>query len=78
MLDGRNQMALFFTDYSLSLFGLRDGYWKYIYESGAQRSKLFNLCDDARESRDLTDEHPERVNAYKTRLADWGARQSSW
>jgi arylsulfatase A-like enzyme len=41
MLDGVSRMSLFSTDYSLSLFGLRDGCWKYVYEPDVQRSKLF-------------------------------------
>jgi arylsulfatase A-like enzyme len=32
MLDGVSRISLFSTDYSLSLFGLRDGCWKYVYE----------------------------------------------
>jgi len=74
MLDGVSRMSLFSTDYSLSLFGLRDGCWKYVYEPGVQRSKLFNLCDDAGESRDLTSDNAARVAAYRARLIDWSAR----
>lgn len=76
-LDGRSGMALFYTDYSLSLMGLRDDCWKYIYELGSGRSKLFDLCDDPAETRDLSSLHPERVAAYRARLSNWGAAQKA-
>ncbi|HTG14642.1 MAG TPA: sulfatase/phosphatase domain-containing protein, partial [Blastocatellia bacterium] len=70
-------MALFYTDYSLSLMGLRDGCWKYVYELDSGRSRLFDLCEDAEESRDRSTLQPERVAAYKARLARWSAAQKA-
>ena len=71
MLDGVNRLSLLSTDYSLALLGLRDGCWKYVYEPGVNRSKLFNLCGDEGETRDLASEYEVRVAAYRARLVDW-------
>jgi phosphoglycerol transferase MdoB-like AlkP superfamily enzyme len=70
-LEGKPGMALFYTDYSLGLTGLRDGCWKYIYELDSKRSKLFDLCQDAAELNDLSSSHPERVMAYRSLLNRW-------
>jgi arylsulfatase A-like enzyme len=76
-LDARERMALFFTDYSLTLMGLRDGCWKYIYELDSGRSKLFDLCADASESVDLSASNPDAVTSYRERLLRWSAAQKS-
>jgi arylsulfatase A-like enzyme len=76
-LAARPGMALFYTDYSLSLTGLRDGGWKYIYELDAGRSKLFDLRRDPAEQHDLSRLHPDRVKAYRNLLARWSAAQKA-
>jgi hypothetical protein len=76
-LEGPPEMALFYTDYSLSLLGLRDGCWKYIYEMDTGRSKLFDLCRDAGELNDLSGFHSERVAEYRDRLARWSVAQKA-
>lgn len=76
-LAGHSRMALFFTDYSLSLMGLRDGGWKYIYELDSDRSKLFDLRQDAAELNDLSPLHPERVMAYRDLLTRWSVAQKA-
>jgi arylsulfatase A-like enzyme len=76
-LEGRSRMALFYTDYSLSLMGLRDGCWKYIYELDSGRSKLFDLRQDAAELNDLSHLDPERVTAYRSLLTRWSAAQKA-
>ena len=76
-LEAQRHMALFYTDYSLSLIGLRDGCWKYIYELESGRSKLFDLCADAAESTDLSSFHPDRVAAYGVRLSRWASAQKA-
>jgi arylsulfatase A-like enzyme len=76
-LEQQNSMALFFTDYSLRLMGLRDGCWKYIYEMDSGRSKLFNLCEDPRESRDLSSQNRDRVAAYSEHLLKWSSAQKA-
>lgn len=77
MLKGGHRMALFYTDYSLSFLGLRDGCWKYIYELESGRSKLFDLCRDAAERDDLAPRHPERVAAYRAHVRRWSAAQKA-
>lgn len=77
LLARGNKMALFFTDYSLNFAGLRDECWKYIYDASADRSRLFNVCEDAAESRDVSREHAQRVAEYKVRVVDWSAAQAS-
>jgi arylsulfatase A-like enzyme len=74
-LSGESDTALFYTDYSLSLMGLRDGCWKYLYELDSGRSKLFDLCEDPSESKDVSALNPERVAAYRNRVTRWSAAQ---
>jgi arylsulfatase A-like enzyme len=77
-LDGRSRMALFFTDYSLPLVGLRDGRWKFVHDLASGRSKLFDLDHDAGERTDLSSLHPSRVAAYQRALRAWSAGQKSY
>src|SRR5262249_33665528 len=65
------RMALFFTDYSLTLVGFRDQCWKYIYELDSGRSKLFDLCNDPGELNDLALTRPELTAAYHDRAVSW-------
>jgi arylsulfatase A-like enzyme len=75
LLDGAERMALFYTDYSLGLAGLRDGRWKFIHEFDTGRAKLFDLWADAGERVNLAGQHPERVRAYRQQLKRWSAAQ---
>src|SRR5262249_51877045 len=52
MLDAETGLALFCTDYSLGLLGLRDGRWKMIHELDSGRDRLFDLEADAAEQQD--------------------------
>jgi arylsulfatase A-like enzyme len=78
--DGRSilapdaRMALFFTDYSRGWVGLRDGCWKYLFETDASRSKLFDVCADSGETRDRAADEIARVDAYRDRLLAWAVR----
>jgi lipoteichoic acid synthase len=76
-LDGKSNVALFYTDYSLSLMGLRDGCWKYIYELDSGRSKLFDIFADPSESNDLTLSNSARAAAYKAHLSRWAGSQKA-
>jgi arylsulfatase A-like enzyme len=76
-LEGEPRMALFFTDYSLSLVGLRDGRWKFVHDLASGRSKLFDLERDPEESADISLDHPVRVAAYVRRVWDWSAAQKA-
>jgi len=76
-IDGEPDMTLFYTDYSLSLMGLRDGCWKFIYELESGRSKLFDVCADESESNDVAPSEAERVEAYRTHLQKWASAQKA-
>jgi phosphoglycerol transferase MdoB-like AlkP superfamily enzyme len=75
LLGPEPRMALFFTDYSIGWLGLSDGCWKYLFEMDANRSRLFDVCDDPGETRDRAPEFPERVSGYRTRVREWAAAQ---
>jgi phosphoglycerol transferase MdoB-like AlkP superfamily enzyme len=76
LLDDKPRMALFFTDYSLGFLGLYDSCWKMIFETGAKRSKLYDVCKDPEETQDLSEKNAERVSAYRARLEQWIAAQN--
>jgi arylsulfatase A-like enzyme len=75
LLSGPELVALFCTDYSMGLIGLRDGPWKMIHEVETGRSRLYNLLRDPDEKTDLCQEHPERVETYTHHLCEWAAAQ---
>jgi arylsulfatase A-like enzyme len=75
LLEPRDRMALFYTDYTLGLLGLRDGCWKMIHELESHRSRLFDLCGDPAETVDRAATEPARVAAYRDRLERWSAAQ---
>lgn len=74
-LAGRSRMALFFTDYSLGLLGLRDGCIKDIYELESGRSRMFDICADPDERTDLAAGMASRAAEYRDRLKGWSAAQ---
>jgi arylsulfatase A-like enzyme len=78
LLDARPRMALFLTDYSLGLMGLRDGRWKFLHELETERSKLFDLAKDGEERQDLSGGFPTRVAAYRERLRHWSGAQKAF
>ena len=75
ILEPRHNMALFCTDYSQGLLGLRDERWKFIHNLDTGRSQLFNLEGDPVELSDLSAQYPERVEAYRAHLVHWSANQ---
>jgi lipoteichoic acid synthase len=75
LLSAEPRMALFCTDYSLGLVGLRDGRWKMIHELDSGRSQLFDLETDPGEKCDLSSEMPERTAVYREHLQRWAAAQ---
>jgi arylsulfatase A-like enzyme len=75
LLGGEPRMALFCTDYSLGLVGLRDGRWKMIHELDSGRSQLFDLEADPDETCDLSGRMGERTAVYRERLLRWAAAQ---
>jgi len=77
MLRPDTGMALFFTDYSLPLAGLRDGPWKYVLEVGAERSELYNIRNDPSERANLFASQPERVARYRAHVESWIAAEKA-
>jgi hypothetical protein len=75
LLEPRDRMALFYTDYTLGWLGLRDGCWKFMYEVESRRARLFDLCVDPAETKDLSASEAIRVAAYRDRLDRWSAAQ---
>lgn len=78
MLDSAPRMALFFADYSLGLLGLRDGRWKFIYEIGSGRARLFDMERDPREMLDVSVREPTRVSWYDQVVRGWSGAQKSY
>ena len=76
LLQIQPNMALFFTDYSLGLLGLRQDRWKFIYEVESARSKLFDLAEDPEEKRNVDYRYPARSRAYREHLRGWIASQN--
>jgi len=76
-LQARSTLVLFYTDYSLTLIGLRDGRWKYLYELESGRSKLFDIQTDAEEKMDLASMNPGRVSTYRDRVCEWASAQKA-
>jgi phosphoglycerol transferase MdoB-like AlkP superfamily enzyme len=75
LLDAQSGMALFCTDYSIGLLGLRDGDWKMIHELETGRSRLFDLRTDPEEQQDLSPLHAERTEVYRDHLLRWAVAQ---
>jgi arylsulfatase A-like enzyme len=69
--------ALFFTDYSLPLAGVRDGKWKMIARLGFPRVKLYNIETDPGETSNLAEQHAELVATWQRRLLDWASAQKA-
>jgi hypothetical protein len=78
MLDGAPRMALFFTDYSLGLLGLRDGRWKFVYEIGSGRARLFDLERDPQERSDVSSREAARVSWYGEVVRGWSSAQKNY
>jgi lipoteichoic acid synthase len=77
MLGDTPSMALFFTDYSLGLLGLRDGPWKFVYEIGSGRTKLYDLDRDPREASDVSAGEAARTSWYGQVVRGWSAEQKN-
>ena len=75
LLDPQQRMALFCTDYSQGLLGLRDGRWKLIHNLDSGRAQLFDLLTDPDEGHDLSDLYPALVEAYRSHLLRWSVHQ---
>jgi glucan phosphoethanolaminetransferase (alkaline phosphatase superfamily) len=77
-LDAEPHMALFFADYSLGLLGLRDGRYKFIYDLGSGRSRMFDLSSDPQEKTDIAQGNAQRVARYSSTVKAWSGAQKSY
>ncbi|MCI0746657.1 MAG: sulfatase-like hydrolase/transferase [Verrucomicrobia subdivision 3 bacterium] len=77
LLDPRPRAALFFTDYSLPLIGVRDGPWKFICDASGRSPQLFNVAADCGETRSLAEGYALQVAGYSERLNAWAAAQKA-
>lgn len=73
LLPAEYRMALFFTDYSQALLGLRDSRWKFLHEVESGRLRLFDLEVDPGERNNLAEHHANRVQTYRDRLTRWSS-----
>jgi sulfatase-like protein len=71
MLDGTSRMAFFYTDYSRSILGSRDGRLKTIVELDSGRTRLFDLDTDPGERSDVAGRYPDRASWYERNLRRW-------
>jgi phosphoglycerol transferase MdoB-like AlkP superfamily enzyme len=77
LLEGHPRVALFFTDYSLPLMGIRDGPNKIICEFGAHHAQFFGLASSRCETRNIASENSALLALYRTRLQSWAAEQKA-
>jgi arylsulfatase A-like enzyme len=77
MLDATPRMALFFADYSLGLLGLRDARWKFVYEIGSGRTRLFDLERDPAEMSDVSGVERARASWYGQVVRGWSSAQKT-
>ena len=75
LLRAEPDTALFYTDYSTRLVGLREKRWKFIYEFESGRSSLFDVEKDPGETINLGARFPDRTRLYKSRTTTWIAAQ---
>lgn len=71
LLDPAPRMALFYADYSLTMLGLRDRQWKFIYEAGSGRSWLYDLSRDREERQDVSVSQSQRAARYRETVNSW-------
>ena len=77
MLDGEERIVLFYTDYSLTYLGLRDGCLKYIHEVESGRDRIFDVCSDPDEKADISAHLKERVQSYRDHVMRWSRAQKA-
>jgi arylsulfatase A-like enzyme len=75
MLDARRRAALFFTDYSLWLAGMRDGRYKAIHDLWSGRTRVFDLQRDPGEMVDISAQRADASRRYAERLEAWASEE---
>ncbi|HMJ63849.1 MAG TPA: sulfatase-like hydrolase/transferase, partial [Candidatus Binatia bacterium] len=77
LLNNQPRTALFFTDYSLPLVGLRDGHNKIICELGTDRAQMFDLIASPCETRNAASDDSTLLAIYRRHLESWAAAQKA-
>jgi len=67
----RPSRVFFLTNVDDYLFGVRDGEWKYIFDTSAGKEMLFDLANDPEEDRNEADSSPELCRRLRQRIAGW-------
>ena len=75
LLRAEPRTALFCTDYSTRLVGVREEQWKFIYEIESGRASLFDLENDPGETIDLSAGFPDWTLLLERRARTWVAAQ---
>ena len=68
---GRPSRVFFLTNVGDYLFGVRDGKWKYIFDSSGGKEMLFDLASDPTEHRNEADSSPQMCRRERQRIAAW-------
>ncbi|MEZ4225837.1 MAG: sulfatase [Polyangiaceae bacterium] len=76
-LEPEPGVAHFFTDHGPLKLGLRQGKYKFLYETEHDRSRLFDLDADPAERNDLSASLPELAGRYRRHLLDWSQAAQS-
>jgi arylsulfatase A-like enzyme len=71
----RTGRVYFYSPFSDNLFGVRDGNRKVIYSGSYDRTELYDLAADPRETVDRAAEFPDAVRLGQERLAAWAQFQ---
>ena len=67
----RPSRVFFLTNVGDYLFGVRDGEWKYIFDSSGGKEMLFDLADDPGEQSNRADSSPAQCRRMRQRIAAW-------
>ena len=67
----RPPRAYFFAIAGGSVFGVREGDWKYMYDVTSGRESLYNLARDPQEQEDVSAQENERAVDLRKRVAAW-------
>jgi hypothetical protein len=71
--NSSGRLIYFSTHYHDDILGLRDGNFKFIYRPKQGKEELYDLKEDHKESRNLTNKYQERSGFYRRSVVDWAA-----
>ena len=74
-LPDREQEVYFFAPWSKYLLGSRQGNQKIIFDETHNRVELYDLATDPLETRNIAQQYPEQVQAFRFKVAAWVQQQ---